>query len=118
MAGKKNIIGIKFGVDPESASLIKTQLEDIASKIQIDVNVNESHFSAQLKKLKSQLQKELGDISINLTTRTATQGKRGGSSGATDVERASAAYETANAALEKQYSLKVRLSKLKENTVE
>lgn len=118
MAGKKNIIGIKFGVDPESASLIKTQLEDIASKIQIDVNVNESHFSAQLKKLKSQLQKELGDISINLTTRTATQGKRGGSSGATDAERASAAYETANAALEKQYSLKVRLSKLKENTVE
>lgn len=118
MAGKKNIIGIKFGVDPESAGLIKSQLEDIASKIQIDVNVNESHFSAQLKKLKSQLQKELGDISINLTTRTATQGKRGGSSGANDAERANKAYERANAALQKQYSLRQQLKKVMPGTAE
>lgn len=110
MAGKNPIIGIKFGVDPQSAGIIKSQLEELASKIKLDViqvNINESHFIAQLDKLQKELKKKLGEVEINLTTRTATQGKEGGSSGAAVDETSQ--YKAVRDELFKIYNLKEQI---------
>lgn len=119
MAGKNPIVGIKFGVDPQSAGIIKTQLEDLSGKIKLDklqINIDTNHFNAQLNKLQQDIKKKLGEIKIDLVTKTAGQGGNGNSSEASDAEKQTAAYEKANEALLKSYKLKSQLLKLRENT--
>ena len=80
MAGKNPIVGIKFGVDPQSAGIIKTQLEDLSGKIKLDklqINIDTNHFNAQLNKLQQDIKKKLGEIKIDLVTKTAGQGGNG-----------------------------------------
>lgn len=112
MAGGKPIIGIRFGVDPQSAGIIKTQLEQLTSKIKLDViqlNIDESHFNAQLTKLQQEIKNKLGEVKINLTTGTATQGKKGSSSGAAVTEAGQ--YEAVKNKLFEIYNLKEQLNK-------
>ena len=57
-----NVIGIKFGVagegsiSGESGKLIKSQLEQIAKAVnlQVKVNINKTHFKSQLTELKKE----------------------------------------------------------------
>ncbi|MGN0819837.1 MAG: phage tail tape measure protein [Christensenellaceae bacterium] len=116
MAGKKNIIGIKFGVDSESVGLIKSQLEDIASKIQIDVHVNKTHFSSQLASLKKELDRTLGELKINIDTRTATRTTGKSSSGVSDADAQTEAYKRARVALLNYYKLKERMLSLNKSS--
>lgn len=82
-----NVIGIKFGVagegsiSGESGRLIKSQLEQIAKAVnlQVKVNINKTHFKSQLTDLKKEIDSTLGGLNINVGT---TGGKTGGSGGA------------------------------------
>ena len=82
-----NVIGIKFGVagegsiSGESGKLIKSQLEQIAKAVnlQVKVNINKTHFKTQLTELKKEIDSTLGDLRINVG---ATGNKGGGSGGA------------------------------------
>ena len=82
-----NVIGIKFGVagegsiSGESGRLIKSQLEQIAKAVnlQVKVNINKTHFKTQLTELKKEIDSTLGDLKINVG---ATGNKGGGSGGA------------------------------------
>lgn len=68
-----NIISILFGVaggsslDGESGALIKKQLESIAQKIKLKINIDRDYFSNQLKTLKAEIDKTLGNLKIDVS---------------------------------------------------
>lgn len=114
-----NIIGIKFGVAGgkgfqagSSGALIKEQLEYLASRIKLKVNINKTYFKNQLSSLKKELDKALGDLNINVRANVKPVGQGGGSSGDGDVKKQEVTYELVRKTLEKLYQTKARLLKL------
>lgn len=114
-----NIIGIKFGVAGgkgfqagSSGALIKEQLEYLASRIKLKVNINKTYFKNQLSSLKKELDKALGDLNINVRANVKPVGQGGGSSGDGDVKKQEVTYESVRKTLEKLYQTKARLLKL------
>lgn len=113
-----NIIGIKFGVAGgkgfqagSSGALIKEQLEYLASRIKLKVNINKTYFKNQLSSLKKELDKALGDLNINVRANVKPVGQGGGSSdGGTRQEAAS--YESVTRALERLYQTRAKLLKM------
>ncbi|MFA5625534.1 MAG: phage tail tape measure protein, partial [Bradymonadales bacterium] len=71
----KNIIKMLFGVeggariDKGSGKAIKEKLEQIANQIKLKININTDHFGKQLDGLRSEIQKKLGGLDINLRTK-------------------------------------------------
>ena len=119
-----NVIGIKFGVaggkslSGESGSLIKSQLEAIASKINLKVNVDRTHFSKQLDVLKKDLEKKLGNLNININTNTAKSSRSGtGSSGTGKAGKEAKGFAELQAQLHKLYTLKLQVAKLDQDSV-
>ena len=83
-----NVIGIKFGVAGgkgfqagSSGALIKEQLEYLASRIKLKVNINKTYFKNQLSSLKKELDKALGELNINVRANVKPNVQGGGSSG-------------------------------------
>ena len=115
-----NIIGIKFGVAGgkgfqagSSGALIKEQLEYIASRIKLKVNVNKTYFKNQLSSLKKELDKTLGSLNIKIRANVKPEVEGGGSSGgADDVKKQEVTYESLKSTLEKLYQTKAKLLKL------
>jgi len=88
-----NVIGIKFGVAGgkgflagSSGALIKEQLEYIANRIKLKVNINKTYFKSQLTALKKELDKTLGDLNINVRANVKTEGQGGSSGGGGDKQ--------------------------------
>lgn len=75
-----NVVGIKFGVlggksiTGESGALIKEQLESIASKIKLKVNIDKPYFQKQLASLKSEINKALGKLQVDIKPITSGGG--------------------------------------------
>lgn len=96
-----NIIGIKFGVAGgkgfqagSSGALIKEQLEYIASRIKLKVNVNKTYFKNQLSSLKKELDKTLGSLNIKIRANVKPEVEGGGSSGGeNDAKKQGVSYE-------------------------
>ena len=116
-----NVVGIKFGVaggksiSGESGSLIKSQLESIASKIQLKINVNKTYFASQLSLLRKELDKTLGNLNINIRANTqAANSKSGASSDVAATKEQAVTYESVRKAIERLYQAKSRLVKLSE----
>lgn len=114
-----NIIGIKFGVAGgkgfqagSSGALIKEQLEYLASRIKLKVNINKTYFKNQLSSLKKELDKALGDLNINVRANVKPVGQGGGSSDGGDAKKQEVTYESVRKTLEKLYQTKARLLKL------
>lgn len=116
-----NIIGIKFGVAGgkgfqagSSGALIKEQLEYIASKIKLKVNINKTYFKNQLSSLKKELDKTLGSLNIKIRANVKPEIEGGGSSGGgeSDVKKQEVTYESLKSTLEKLYQTKAKLLKL------
>lgn len=114
-----NIIGIKFGVAGgkgfqagSSGALIKEQLEYLASRIKLKVNINKTYFKNQLSSLKKELDKALGDLNINVRANVKPVGQGGGSSDGGDAKKQEVTYESVRETLEKLYQTKARLLKL------
>ena len=114
-----NVIGIKFGVAGgkgflagSSGALIKEQLEYIANRIKLKVNINKTYFKSQLTALKKELDKTLGDLNINVRANVKTEGQGGSSGGGGDKQEQVASYESVTKALERLYQTKVKLLKL------
>ena len=114
-----NIIGIKFGVAGgkgfqagSSGALIKEQLEYLASRIKLKVNINKTYFKNQLSSLKKELDKALGDLNINVRANVKPAGQGGGSSDGGDAKKQEVTYESVRKTLEKLYQTKARLLKL------
>lgn len=115
-----NIIGIKFGVAGgkgfqvgSSGALIKEQLEYIASKIKLKVNINKTYFKNQLSSLKKELDKTLGSLNINIRANVRAEAERGGgSSEEENAQKQEVTYEQVRKTLEKLYQTKVKLLKL------
>ena len=115
-----NIIGIKFGVAGgkgfqagSSGARIKEQLEYIASRIKLKVNVNKTYFKNQLSSLKKELDKTLGSLNIKIRANVKPEVEGGGSSGgADDVKKQEVTYESLKSTLEKLYQTKAKLLKL------
>lgn len=115
-----NVIGIKFGVAGgkgfqagSSGALIKEQLEYIASRIKLKVNVSKTYFKNQLASLKKELDKTLGDLNINIRANVKPDVQGGGSSGeGGDSAQQVANYESVTRALEKLYQTKAKLLKM------
>lgn len=115
-----NIIGIKFGVAGgkgfqagSSGALIKEQLEYLASRIKLKVNINKTYFKNQLSSLKKELDKTLGELNINVRANVKPVGQGGGSSdGGGDGTQQVATYESVTRALEKLYQARAKLLKM------
>ncbi len=116
-----NVIGIKFGVAGgkgflagSSGALIKEQLEYIASRINLKVNVNKTYFRNQLSSLKKELEKTLGSLNIKIRANVKPEIEGGGSSGGGDegAKKQEVTYESVRKTLEKLYQTKVKLLKL------
>lgn len=114
-----NIIGIKFGVAGgkgfqagSSGALIKEQLEYLASRIKLKVNINKTYFKNQLSSLKKELDKALGDSNIKVRANVKPVGQGGGSSDGGDAKKQEVTYESVRKTLEKLYQTKARLLKL------
>ena len=116
-----NIIGIKFGVAGgkgfqagSSGALIKEQLEYIASKISLKVNVNKTYFKNQLSSLKKELDKTLGSLNIKIraNVKPEIEGGNGSSGGENDAKKQEVSYEQLRSTLEKLYQTKAKLLKL------
>ena len=115
-----NIIGIKFGVAGgkgfqagSSGALIKEQLEYIASKIQLKVNINKTYFKNQLSSLKKELDKTLGSLNINTRANVRAEAQQnGGSSNEGEEQKQEVTYESLRKTLEKLYQTKAKLLKL------
>lgn len=108
-----NVIGIKFGVAGgksfiagSSGALIKEQLEWIASKVKLKINIDEKHFKGQLNNLKKEIDSTLGKLDINLKTRNAVR-----VTGGQDVKEQEIGYESLRKTLENLYKTKARLLK-------
>lgn len=125
-----NIIGIKFGVAGgkgfqagSSGALIKEQLEYIASRIKLKVNVNKTYFKNQLSSLKKELDKTLGSLNIKIraNVKPEIEGGNGSSGGENDAKKQEVSYKQLRSTLEKLYQTKAKLLKLsdgeKEETV-
>lgn len=115
-----NIIGIKFGVAGgkgfqagSSGALIKEQLEYIASRIKLKVNVNKTYFKNQLSSLKKELDKTLGSLNINIRANVRAEAQQnGGSSNEGEEQKQEVTYESLRKTLEKLYQTKAKLLKL------
>ena len=115
-----NVIGIKFGVAGgkgfqagSSGALIKEQLEYLASRIKLKVNINKTYFKNQLSSLKKELDKALGELNINVRANVKPNVQGGGSSGeGGDSTQQVASYESVTKALEKLYQARVKLLKM------
>lgn len=116
-----NIIGIKFGVAGgkgfqagSSGALIKEQLEYIASRIKLKVNVNKTYFKNQLSSLKKELDKTLGSLNIKIraNVKPEIEGGNGSSGGENDAKKQEVSYEQLRSTLEKLYQTKAKLLKL------
>lgn len=114
-----NVIGIKFGVAGgkgflagSSGALIKEQLDYIAGKIKLKVNINKSYFKTQLSSLKKELDKTLGDLNINVRANVKPVQNSGSSGEINDGAQQVASYESVTRALEKLYLTKVKLLRL------
>ena len=108
-----NVIGIKFGVAGgksfiagSSGALIKEQLEWIASKVKLKINIDEKYFKGQLNNLKKEIDSTLGKLDINLKTKNAVR-----VTGGQDVKEQEIGYESLRKTLENLYNTKVRLLK-------
>lgn len=108
-----NVIGIKFGVAGgksfiagSSGALIKEQLEWIASKVKLKINIDEQHFKGQLNNLKKEIDSTLGKLDINLKTKSAVR-----VTGGQDVKEQEIGYESLRKTLENLYKTKARLLK-------
>ena len=111
-----NVIGIKFGVagegsiSGESGKLIKSQLEQIAKAVnlQVKVNINKTHFKKQINDLKSQLSEALGNLNVNIGTPGGRKaGAPGGGnvgSNASNTEKLD--FNTLKSSLDKLYKIK------------
>lgn len=119
-----NIIGIKFGVAGgkgfqagSSGALIKEQLEYIASKISLKVNVNKIYFKNQLSSLKKELDKTLSSLNIKIraNVKPEVEGGGGSSSGENDAKKQGVSYEQLRSTLEKLYQTKAKLLKLSDD---
>lgn len=116
-----NVIGIKFGVagegsiSGESGKLIKSQLEQIAKAVnlQVKVNINKTHFKTQLTELKKEIDSTLGDLKINVG---ATGNKSGSSNGGGSKTSSKTSDNSEYASLKKDlneiYKLKTQIKKL------
>lgn len=109
-----NVIGIKFGVAGgksfiagSSGALIKEQLEWIANKIKLKINIDEKHFKSQLSGLKKEIDNTLGKLDINLRTKTAVRV----TGGRNDAKEQEIGYESLRKTLENLYKTKARLLK-------
>lgn len=115
-----NVIGIKFGVAGgkgffagSSGALIKEQLEYIASRNNLKVNVNKSYFRNQLSSLKKELEKTLGSLNIKIRANVKPEIEGGGSSGSgSDAQRQVSSYDSVTKALERLYQTRVKLLKM------
>lgn len=114
-----NVIGIKFGVaggkgflSGSSGALIKEQLEHIASRINLKININKTYFKNQLAALKTELDKTLGELNINVRANINTEGRGNSSGGGNGAQQQVASYESVTKTLEKLYQTKVKLLKL------
>lgn len=115
-----NVIGIKFGVAGgkgfqagSSGALIKEQLEYLASRIKLKVNINKTYFKNQLSSLKKELDKALGELNINVRANVKPNVQGGGSSGeGGDSTQQVASYESVTKALEKLYQTRAKLLKM------
>lgn len=109
-----NVIGIKFGVlggksiSGESGRLIKEQLESLSSKVKLKVNIDKPYFTKQLQSLKSEMEKTLGSLKIDV--KAANTG--GGSSSDGGAKETSATYEGTRKTLEQLYQTKLKLVKI------
>ena len=105
VAGGGNITG-------ESGKKIKNQLTNIANHIKpsIVVKVNGDQFKKELKKLKAELQQELGTVNINPTSpnESSSGGGKGGSKGKQDTKT----YKELKQDLEAIYRLRKQISGL------
>lgn len=115
-----NIVGIKFGVAGgkgfqagSSGALIKEQLEHLASKIKLKVNINRTYFKNQLSALKKDLDNTLGELNINVRANVKPNVHGDGSSNKSKGSNQQvASYESVTKTLEKLYQTKARLLKL------
>lgn len=111
-----NAVEILFGVaggrsiSGKSGALIKSQLESIASKIKLRVNIDKDYFSGQLDSLKRQMEEKLGTLQIEIQTSEqekkpagAGQGNNG-ETGTTSAAKESDTYKTLRADLDSVYS--------------
>lgn len=105
VAGGGNITG-------ESGKKIKNQLTNIANHIKpsIVVKVNEDQFKKQLKKLRAELQQELGTVNINPTSTNENNsgGGKSGNKGKQDTKT----YKELKQDLEAIYRLRKQISGL------
>lgn len=92
MPNKNDVIEILFGVkgggsiSGESGQNIKADLDKIANQISLKVKVNRTFFTNQLKQLKAELEKTLGNlnITINRNVKGNTTSSNGSASGLGD----------------------------------
>lgn len=69
-----NVVEILFGVaggsriSGQSGTLIKSQLDTLASKINLKINVDKNYFSKQLTALKKDMDKKLGRLKIQVVS--------------------------------------------------
>ena len=110
------VIGIKFGVagggsiSGESGQLIKSQLEQIAKAVnlQVKVNINKTHFKKQINDLKSQLSEALGNLNVNIGTpggrKAGAPGGGNAGSNASNTEKLD--FNTLKSSLDKLYKIK------------
>lgn len=114
-----NVIGIKFGVAGgkgflagSSGALIKEQLEYIASRIKLKVNINKTYFKNQLAALKTELDKTLGELNINVRANINTESRGNSSGSGSGAQQQVASYESVTKALERLYQARIKLLKM------
>lgn len=115
-----NVIGIKFGVaggaslSGESGKLIKSQLDSIASRIKLKVNINKTFFKSQLSSLKKELENTLGNLNIKIGANVKPVVKGSESSDEGEAKKQKATCESVRKTLEKLYQTKVKVLHLSE----
>lgn len=109
-----NFVGIKFGVlggastSGESYQLIKTQLDSLSNKIKFKVNIDRPYFTKQLQSLKAEMNKTLGNLKVDISSKKTGSGSSSGSV----AKETAATYEGTRKTLEQLYQAKLRLVKL------
>lgn len=116
-----NVIGIKFGVaggkgfhPGSSGALIKEQLDYLANRVRLKVNVSQPYFKRQLAALKRELDKTLGNLNVTVKANVNQAGQGDGTSGkvVSDNAQQAASYESVIKTLERLYQTKAKLLKM------
>lgn len=90
MSKQNDVIEILFGVkgggsiSGESGALIKKDLEAIASQVPLKLNIDRTHFTAQLKSLRAEIDKTLGNLQITIKQKATNTSSSGTSNDSTD----------------------------------